>query len=80
MTVLSKSGANRNVEIEYSPLSPSSTMRIFSSDENLRRVLRRISLTRLVVFDTLSLRLLCFKLKIADVSLGKWGYLVLTWC
>ena len=51
-------------------------MRIFSSDENLRRVLRGISLTRLVVFDTLILRFLCFRLKIADVSLSQWGYLV----
>jgi hypothetical protein len=38
--------------------------------------LRRISLTRLVVFDTLILRFLCFRLKKADVSLSKWGYLV----
>jgi hypothetical protein len=34
---------------------------------------QRISLTRLVVFDTLILRLLCFSLKKADVSLSKWG-------
>jgi hypothetical protein len=38
-------------------------MRIFSSDENFRQVLRRIPLIRLVVFDMLILKLLCFSLK-----------------
>ena len=33
-------------------------------------VMMRISLTRLVVFDMLILRLLCFRLKIAEVSLS----------
>ena len=35
-----------------------------------------IALTRLVVFETLILNLLCFSLKIAEVSLSKWAYLV----
>ena len=71
-TMKSSSGS---FELE-TPRDRSSTMRIFSSDENLRRVLRRISLTRLVVFETLIVKLLCFSLNLAGVSLSKWSYLV----
>jgi hypothetical protein len=38
--------------------------------------IRKIELTLSVVFETLTSRLLCFRLKIADVSLGEWGYVV----
>ncbi len=71
--------ANKSTAARNHPRNPSSTIRIFFSDENLRRVLRRISLTRLVVFDMLILKLLCFSLKIAEVSLCKWAYLVSRW-
>ena len=51
-------------------------MRIFSSDENLRRLLRRISLTRISVFDMLISRRLSFRFKLADVSLSERGKVV----
>jgi hypothetical protein len=54
-------------------------MRIFSSVENLRRVLRRISLTLFSVFDMLILELLYLSLKVADVSLSEPGHLAPCW-
>jgi len=36
----------------------------------------RLESAQLVVFDMLILKLLCFGLKIAEVSLSKWAYLV----
>jgi len=65
--------------IELSPRRPSRTMRIFYSVENLRRVLRRISLTAFSVFDMLMMILLYFSLKVADVSLSGSGHLVPWW-
>lgn len=62
--------------IEDSPRKPSSSMPISSSDENLRQVLRLIFLLRLLVFDMLIFRLLCFGIKVAEVSLGERGYAV----
>jgi hypothetical protein len=61
------------------PNQASRTMRIFSSVENLRRVLRRISLTVFSVFDMLIVKLLCFSLKAAEVSLSESGHLVPWW-
>jgi hypothetical protein len=46
-------------------------MRIFFSDENLRRVLRRISLTRLVVFDMLILTALALAAESKKLLIGE---------
>jgi hypothetical protein len=45
----------------------------------LRQVLRRIPLTIFLVFDMLVLILLCFSLKVAEVSLSESGHLVPWW-
>ena len=47
--------------------------------ENLRRVLRRISLTVFSVFDMLMMILLYLSLKVAEVSLSESGHLVPWW-
>ena len=65
--------------IQLSPLRPSRTILICSSVENLRRVLRRLSLTAVSVFDLPMMILLYFSLKVADGSLSESGHLVPSW-
>ena len=52
-------------------------IRIFSQVENLRRILRQISLTIFSVFDKLISRLHCSSLKLSELSLRESVHLVL---